>query len=74
MRIQELIDEASALPLEVRAQVVESLLRSLNPTDSTIDEKWAEVAQSRLARLESGKVEAILGEEVFKRISKRLKQ
>ncbi len=74
VRIQELIDEASALPLEVRAQVVESLLRSLNPTDSTIDEKWAEVAQSRLARLESGKVEAILGEEVFKRISKRLKQ
>lgn len=74
VRIQELIDEASALPVEERAQVVESLLRSLNPTDSTIDEKWAEVALSRLAELESGEVEAIPGEEVFKRIRKRLNQ
>ncbi|SFM78550.1 addiction module protein [Marinobacter pelagius] len=74
VRIQELIDEANALPVEERAQVVESLLRSLNPTDSTIDEKWAEVAQSRLAELESGEVEAIPGEEVFKRIRKRLNQ
>ena len=74
MRIQELIDEANALPVEERAQVVESLLRSLNPTDSTIDEKWAEVARSRLAELESGEVEAIPGEEVFRKIRKRLNQ
>ena len=72
MRIQELIDEASALPVDERAHVVELLLQSLNPTDSAIDEQWAEVARARLAELESGDVEAVSGEEVFRRIRSRL--
>lgn len=72
MRIQELIDEASALPVDERARVVESLLRSLNPTDITIDEKWADVASTRLTQLESGEVEAVPGEEVFRKIRSRL--
>lgn len=72
MRIQELIDEANALPVDERAHVIESLLLSLNPTDKAIDEKWADVAQSRLAELETGKVEAVPGEEVFQKIRSRL--
>lgn len=74
MRIQELIDEASALPVDERARVVESLLQSLNPTDSAIDEQWADVARARLAELESGDVEAVSGEEVFRRIRSRLQK
>jgi len=74
MRIQELIDEASALPVDERAHVVESLLQSLNPTEVALDEKWAEVAQARLAELESGEREAIPGEEVFKKIRSRLEK
>ncbi|MBS3805845.1 MAG: addiction module protein [Oleiphilaceae bacterium] len=72
MRIQELIDEASALPVDERALVVESLLKSLNPTETGIDEKWAEVAENRLAELESGQVSAVSGEEVFRKIRSRL--
>lgn len=72
MRIQELIEEASALPVDERAHVVESLLRSLNPADSAIDEEWADVAKIRLAELESGEVEAVSGEEVFRKIRSRL--
>ncbi|WP_328187764.1 addiction module protein [Marinobacter sp. OP 3.4] len=74
MRIQELIDEASALPVDERAHVVESLLQSLNPTDSAIDEKWADVAKARLAELESGEVAAVPGEDVFRRIRSRLQK
>lgn len=72
MRIQELIDEASALPVDERAHVVESLLKSLNPTDSTIDRKWADVAQNRLAQLDSGELQGVPGEEVFGKIRSRL--
>lgn len=38
MRIQDLIDEAETLFVVERALVVDSLLRSLNPPDSRIDE------------------------------------
>ena len=68
MRIKELIDEAEALPVEERALVVDSLLRSLNPPESGIDQKWATVAQKRLKEVRSGAVETVPGEDVFARI------
>ncbi len=48
--------------------VVDGILKSLNPLESDIDMKWAAVAKQRLHELRSGEVEAIPGEEVFKRI------
>ncbi|WP_043739403.1 addiction module protein [Thioalkalivibrio nitratireducens] len=68
MRIKDLIDEAEALPVEERALVVDSLLRSLNPPESRIDKKWASVAQERLQEFRSGDVETVPGEEVFAKI------
>jgi putative addiction module component (TIGR02574 family) len=68
MKIKDLINEAEALPVEERALVVDSLLRSLNPPESRIDEKWAAVALKRLKEVRSGAVEAVPGEEVFARI------
>ena len=71
MNTQDLIAEAISLPVEGRAMVVDSLLKSLNPPESDIDKKWATVAKQRLAELRSGQVQAIPGDEVFKEISKR---
>lgn len=68
MKIKDLIAEAEALPVEERALVVDSLLRSLNPPESRIDEKWAGVAAERLKGIRSGKVKSVPGEEVFARI------
>ena len=68
MKIKDLIDEAEALPVEERAMVVDSLLRSLNPPESKIDGKWASVAQERLKEFRSGDVETVPGEEVFAKI------
>ncbi|MDZ7801861.1 MAG: addiction module protein [Trueperaceae bacterium] len=68
MKIKDLIDEAGALPVEERALIVDSLLRSLNPPESRIDEKWALVAQKRLNEVRSGTVETVPGESVFARI------
>jgi putative addiction module component (TIGR02574 family) len=67
----EIIHEAESLPVEERALVVDSLLRSLNPPDPEIDKKWAAVAKRRLEELRSGRVMPVPGEEVFARIRQR---
>ena len=71
MNTKELIDKVVSLPVETRALVVDSLLRSLNQPDSDIDRKWTTVAQRRLAVMWSGSVYAIPGENVFEKIWKR---
>jgi putative addiction module component (TIGR02574 family) len=74
MTMKELIDEVVSLPVEERALVADSILRSLNPPESDIDRKWAQVAQRRLAELRSGKVKPIPGEKVFARVWKRFEK
>lgn len=74
MNTKKLIDEAVSLPVEERALVVDSLLRSLNQPESAIDEKWVAVAKRRLAEMRSGAVKAVPGQEVFERIWKRFEE
>jgi putative addiction module component (TIGR02574 family) len=71
LNTKELIAEAVSLPVEERALMVDSLLRSLNQPESEIDKKWAAVAQRRLGELRSGAVKAVPGEEVFEKIWSR---
>jgi len=71
MKTVDLIDEVASLPVEERARVVDTLLRSLNTPESVVDSAWMEVAQRRLDELRAGRVEAIPGEAVFERIHQR---
>ena len=71
MTAKKLIEEALCLPVEERALIADSLLRSLNVPDADVDAKWKEVAKKRLEELRSGKVEPVPGDEVFARVSKR---
>jgi putative addiction module component (TIGR02574 family) len=71
MKTKDLIAEADSLPVEERLLVVDSLLKSLNPPDTDIDKKWAEVAKRRLKELRCGSVQAIPGNTVFNKIWKR---
>jgi len=68
MKTSELIDEVASLPVEERARVLDTLLRSMNSLESVIDSAWMDVAQRRLDELRAGRVEAIPGEAVFERI------
>ena len=67
----EIIHDAESLPVEERTIVVDSLLRSLNPPDAEIEQKWADVAKRRLQELRSGKIKPVAGEEVFAKIRQR---
>ncbi|MFH0976305.1 MAG: addiction module protein [Spirochaetota bacterium] len=71
MSINNIIDEILTLPVEERALIADSLLRSLNIPDKSIDAKWTESARRRLEELRSEKVKPVPGEEVFAKINKR---
>jgi len=71
LKTDELIDEAMSLPVELRAQLVNKLLKSLNPAQAEIDELWAIEAEKRVAEIEAGKVQPVPGDEVFGIIRKR---
>ena len=68
MKTKELIIEAVSLPIEERAMVVDSILRSFHSPESGIDQKWISVAKCRLAELRAGKVSAVPGDKVFAKI------
>lgn len=71
MKTKDLINEVISLPVEERAIVADTILRSLNPQDSEIDRKWADIAKKRLSELRHGEMSVISGEEVFEKIWKQ---
>lgn len=68
IKSDELFDEAVLLPIEIRTQLVDKLLRSLHPVEKEIDELWAAEAEKRVEEIKSGQVKTIPGDEVFKKI------
>ena len=68
---KEIIQEATALPVEERAIVVDSLLRSLNAPDTEIEKEWTSVAGRRLTELHEGRVRSVPGDKVFSGIKER---
>lgn len=74
MNTKQLINDAVSLPVEERALVVDSLLRSLNQPESKIDKKWAKEARRRLSELRSGRVEPIPGDQVFGKVWERFEK
>lgn len=72
--MKEIIREAESLPVEERAMIVDSLLRTLNPPSSVIDAEWIKISRRRLAELRSGAVKSVPGHEVFARIRERFEK
>jgi hypothetical protein len=71
MKTKELITEANALPVEERALVVDSLLKSMNPPQSGIEKKWIRLAKTRLEEIKSGQVNTVSDKDLFSRILNR---
>lgn len=69
--IEQLASEALQLDENDRAQLAHQLLVSLEPAvedRAEVEKAWIEEALRRDAEMESGEVEGISGEEVFRRI------
>jgi len=62
-------EEALSLPADMRLNLVDKLITSLNlPIDEDIDRLWAEEAERRISQIEAGEVRLVPGEEVFSKI------
>jgi len=72
LKTNELIEEAVSMPVEIRARLIDKLLKSLNPAQAEIDKIWAAESEKRVEEIKSGKVKTISGDEVFKKIKNRL--
>jgi putative addiction module component (TIGR02574 family) len=72
IKTKELFNEAISLPVEIRTQLIEKLLLSLNPSQKEIDKLWAKEAEKRVEEIRTGKVKTISGEKAFKKILHRL--
>ena len=72
---KKLFEEALSLPVDARVNLVEKLLTSLNlPTQSEIDQLWAEEAELRITQIDKGKVKLLSGQNVFSGIRKKYRR
>lgn len=69
---KKVFDEALSLPVDVRVNLIEKLLTSLNlPTQPEIDKMWAEECERRIVQVDKGVVKLISGKKVFADLRKK---
>ena len=72
-KLAELMQQASRLSDEERAELALSLIESLDgPADPEVEQAWRLEIERRLGQIDRGEVQAIPGDEVFARLRRRL--
>lgn len=74
LHTEHLLHEAESLPLEERASLADSLLKTLNPPDANIDKEWIALARKRLEEIRSGEIKPVSATEVFDGVRKILEK
>ncbi len=69
---QQLLDEIDILPIDLKTKIVDKILTSISPINSSIDDLWIKEVNKRKDEINSGKTTLVDGDEVFKKISQRL--
>jgi putative addiction module component (TIGR02574 family) len=78
--VDEILQEALALPREARARVLEKILHSLEPHDPEVraeaewEQAWDKEIERRVRDLDEGRATAISYEELQARVRSRLPQ
>ncbi|MGZ4956728.1 MAG: addiction module protein [Methylobacter sp.] len=69
MNLTQLESEIFSLPIQDRALLAKRLLLSLEEiSESEFDSLWGDVSAHRAAEFDAGRVQAISGEEVAKKV------
>jgi len=74
IKTDELISEAISLPIDIRTQLINRLLVSLNPERRDIDKFWMKEAEKRLKDIKTEKVKTVSGDQVFQEIKERFQK
>jgi len=68
-----IIDEVTSLPVNQRAELIDILIKSLNPSlDSKIEKIWAKEAERRAIEIKKGEAKTFSADSVINAIRKRL--
>ncbi len=69
----EIINEVISLPVRQRAELIDILIKSLNPAiDKKIEELWAKESEKRAQDIRKGNVKTVSSDEVMNGIRKRI--
>ena len=75
MTVEQLVENALALPPEARALLADRLVESLDPAEeSRIHALWAVEAQRRLEDVRSGRVKTVPGEKALARVRRSVER
>ena len=73
--VEQIAEEALALPSEARALLADRLVESLDPAeDGYIHQLWVKEARRRIDEVRNGSVTPIPGEAVFAQVSAAIKR
>ncbi len=72
LRQEQLFDEIDILPIDLKTKIVDKILASITPVNSSIDALWIREVNKRKNDIETNSVTVVDGDEVFQKIAKRL--
>lgn len=72
LKQEQLFDEIDILPIDLKTKIVDKILASITPANSSIDALWIKEVKKRKNDIETNNITLVDGDEVFKKISQRL--
>jgi len=72
LKQEQLFDEIDILPIDLKTKIVDKILASITPSNSSIDALWIKEVNKRKTDIETNSVSLVDGDEVFQKIAKRL--
>jgi len=72
LKQEELFNEIDILPIDLKTKIVDKILSSITPLNTSIDALWIKEVNKRKTDIETNSVSLIDGDEVFQKIAKRL--
>jgi hypothetical protein len=72
LKQEQLFDEIDILPIDLKTKIVDKILASITPINTSVDALWIKEVNKRKTDIETNSVSLVDGDEVFQKIAKRL--